>query len=934
MVESAQEKQIRVGMRPTLLIGLGGSGQMVLAHLKARFIHNYGEVPPAIEFLGFDTDQTATAVQVGGQVVSLTKGVELVEIGGIETANIIRNLDRYPSIAEWIAEDKERIPTAAIVMGAKQVRPLGRLSMFWNVEKIFNKIDASIRRLTDIKLSSDQIGVNVFIVSSVCGGTGSGAILDIAYLARHVISKLGARASFCYVNAILTLPSVFPTVDKNGIESNAFACMRELDYFIEQGRWTIDYGNPRVRVVEFDGVRPFNICYLVDARNEQGLGLAGMPEIAPMLAEAMYLQISSQVGRAQDSAFDNVRALTDRSPDPEDGKLKYNSFSGLGTASLVYPVHKIIDQCAYKLGQELLTNHLLKDTVQVDRVDAAVGSFVQANQLEIDTLLQVVARDSKGNLVRIALDPRVLDRFKENELLNATQAYLTKAESTVDNEFTQLLEFNRKAAVDRLTQALTTEVERVVDDPNGGLKFADLFLERLDMRLSKMRTDMDKQRMEMDQRRDKAQAQLRQTQNEFVQSYGGFPIGRGGRVREARNRHVEMFQIYLAAKFESRKREAAIALQAALSTVIQAKRAGVKRTVDRLQFIQGMFQANVEKMGTGPRARVDFVLSEDVTSDADIETWYKEHYALLGASPAIGLLEAKGPLHSWFDIEQDALSDRVMDYARGVFDDLKQKSIEDIIVSKRSVLDPRKRLDDLIKRSVPFWMFREEGVLGQGFMSEEITVIGVPDAERSIYKGMTEERWNLSSTFDPYQITILRTKHGVPAFALTQWRDFKQAHDHILRNNLKPLYVFPDVRPGGEHAKQVFALGVAYGYIFKSGVFYYLVSADPAEPPIRIDQGMDKSLGIFRNNEDYIRLIEGKYQEKISNIGVDAASKVLEEFIANPYVYELKGGAKVTNLDTAAMTKDLTIWRVGSQNYDLVKQLREIVKNYMKVLRA
>ncbi|NMB77628.1 MAG: AMP-binding protein, partial [Methanomicrobiales archaeon] len=49
--------------------------------------------------------------------------------------------------------------------------------------------------------------------------------------------------------------------------------------------------------------------------------------------------------------------------------------------------------------------------------------------------------------------------------------------------------------------------------------------------------------------------------------------------------------------------------------------------------------------------------------------------------------------------------------------------------------------DDLIKRSVPFWMFREEGVLGQGFMSEEITVIGVPDAERSIYKGMTEERW-------------------------------------------------------------------------------------------------------------------------------------------------------------------------------------------------
>ena len=59
MALTVQEMQQRVGMRPTLLIGLGGTGQKVLIQLKAHFMRVYGQVPPAVEFLCFDTDQTA-----------------------------------------------------------------------------------------------------------------------------------------------------------------------------------------------------------------------------------------------------------------------------------------------------------------------------------------------------------------------------------------------------------------------------------------------------------------------------------------------------------------------------------------------------------------------------------------------------------------------------------------------------------------------------------------------------------------------------------------------------------------------------------------------------------------------------------------------------------------------------------------------------------
>jgi len=82
------EMQRQTNMRPTLLIGLGGTGQKVLVQLKARFIRNFGGVPDAVRFLCFDTDQTPDKAQTEGKVVSLTTDTELVNIGGIETANI------------------------------------------------------------------------------------------------------------------------------------------------------------------------------------------------------------------------------------------------------------------------------------------------------------------------------------------------------------------------------------------------------------------------------------------------------------------------------------------------------------------------------------------------------------------------------------------------------------------------------------------------------------------------------------------------------------------------------------------------------------------------------------------------------------------------------------------------------------------------------
>lgn len=935
MALTPQEIQQKANLRPTLLIGIGGTGQKVLVQLKARFLRNYGVKPAAVEFLCFDTDQTLEQVNLNGQPISLTPGAELVNIGGIQTANILRHLDINPAIAAWITEDKERIPVQAITMGAKQVRPLGRLSLFWHVGTVASKIKAAVARLTDMRLHSQQYGVNVFIIASVCGGTGSGGFLDMAYLTRKEIENANLPSSFCNINAILALPSVFPNVDPIGIQSNAFAALRELDYFMETGEWRVNYGNAAVGVVDFSGQRPFNICYLVDARNERGGGLVGLEDIAPMIAEAVYLQISSQIGAATNSVFDNVRVLSSRVFYKEENTYKGTVYSSLGTASLVFPVNRIIELCAQRLGRELIERYLLCPAPPPEKIDAAAQSFLQAWQIDGEAILQQLARDSRGNIMRITLNPNALNTFKESEMYGATVSYLNKAETALDNDFSQQIEKNRKTIAEKLSSAIESEVNRLADDPTNGLNAAIAFLDRLDERLALARRDLDKARADMDQRRERIQNQIKATQDAFVSSFKSFPVGRANRIREARDQHIQTFQNYLTVRSESRKREAALALLANFSVTIQSMRARLQNTVSRMQFAQTQWQTQIARDQAGHKSRTDFVLADDITTNADIDRYYAEHLARLGDSPLAGLLNSQGPLHEWLNWEQEQIADHILNYARSVFADLRNITIEDIIIEKRDEVDPRARLQSLVNRSAPFWSYQVEGRMGQDWQSEKIVAVGVNDNENSIYKDAIETSQILTSTFDPYTITVLQTKHGVPLFALTQYPAFKEKHDLVMRSGLKPLYVFPEVRPGGQRAKQVFALGIAYGFIFKSGVYYYIVPRDAGDQPLQLDRGMGESLHMFRNNEELVDQVSAQVEHEISISGIELAHQVLDSFVSEPYVMELRGGATRANIDRKAMSKDTSVGRAGSANYDLLMELRETVKAYIKdVLRA
>ncbi len=917
----AQEEQIKQ-MRPTLLIGLGGTGQKVLVQLKARFIRNYGRVPRPVEFLAFDTDQAVEETSIMGERVRLVPGTELHNIGNVETGTIVQHLSRYPALAAWMSEDKEKFPLRAVTMGAQQVRSLGRLAFFWHVGAIYDNLLAAAGRLTHLELGAEKRGINVFIITSVCGGTGSGIYLDMAYLMRHVVSQSNIQESNCYINGILALPSVFPTVDPQGIQSNAFAALTELDYLMDNPVWEVDYGNQQVSAVSFQAQRPFNICYLIDSRNERGQGLQGLEEIAPMIAEAVYLQVSSQVGDTNASAFDNVKILGHSTLNVATLEMRPSAYSSLGTAAINFPAGKIIDYCANRLNIEMISGDLLRPVTSEAAVQKAVDAFVQANAIDAETILESLARDADNKTRQVVLAPNQLDKVDQDSLQRAANSMVSRAGNMLNDELLPMLDRNQAAARARLEAALAAEVNRLVDDQAYGLAFAMDFLRRLDAQLTEIRERLGKERDEIDQRRDRAEREQKKAHKAFQDSFaGGLPFGRKGRIREARDRYLNMAQAALRARYDVRRREVAGSALSAFSTAIQEQSRRIQAQFDRLRRIEQQFRSTVERINSDDRVNV---LAQEIATKADFENYYRQYKERGTGRPVMGLAEQHGPFSQWLDEDQETIANHLLTFSRKLFMPISEIGVEDVILEKDKE-QSSKRLRDLIERSVPFWSYKKAGVLESDWKSEEIVVVGVEEKENSIFKNDVQTGQQLTSTFDKHQLLVLQTKHGVPLFALTQYEQFRAAHDNVMQRNLKPLYVLPEVRPGGHKAKEVFALGIIFGEVFASGAFYYAKPENEVDQAIRLNQGMANSLQSLRSNNELIRSLERRVNDRVQQIGKSQASAMVKAWIDAPVIDERKGGI---NNDNTEMIKNSTI---GSRTYvaaDLMADLRKLMQAY------
>lgn len=339
------------GMTPTVIVGVGGTGKTVLLKVRAMIAESYGALDqlPIVAFLHIDTDQNdlkAQSVEVLKQDISL-RPVEQIhaKVDKSDTANILGRLDDYPHIAEWFP--RELKATESILDGAGQVRALGRFAFTHNYSAIKEQFLSVMQRviegrevMTRTGVRVDQ-GVNVFVVCSLLGGTGSGMYLDLAYCLRDWIPAANQPQTSAY----LVLPGTARGVAKRQI-ANSYAALMELNYYSSSNtRFEAQYTATEVISDHAGRNQPFRFCYLVGNTNPN-YQIPDLGGVMDMVAQNIFLDFSSGLSQHKKTIRDNIAQLLGGLD-----ALGYpQSFMTFGLSAIQFPLNRVLDACASRLA--------------------------------------------------------------------------------------------------------------------------------------------------------------------------------------------------------------------------------------------------------------------------------------------------------------------------------------------------------------------------------------------------------------------------------------------------------------------------------------------------------------------------------------------------------------------------------------------------------
>lgn len=239
---------------PTVFVGLGGSGKSVLMRLRKQFHERFTAWGPRFDrfarFVFVDTDRGEFAPRNQNNAVFadvLPHESELVEcmIRRAEFQEIFDNLERQvdSEYLHWLKLSMRTVGAGAVEDGAGTHRQFGRLAFFVNYEAIRLKIRTQIEEvLAYANQNANEVRpdrIEVVVVTSLAGGTGSGMFLDVAYLVRDILSHPDYNAlQIKHVTIVAFLPEMFQNAGEALLarfRQNAYSALLELEY----------YGTPR-----------------------------------------------------------------------------------------------------------------------------------------------------------------------------------------------------------------------------------------------------------------------------------------------------------------------------------------------------------------------------------------------------------------------------------------------------------------------------------------------------------------------------------------------------------------------------------------------------------------------------------------------------------------------------------------------------------------
>ncbi|MBE6631105.1 MAG: hypothetical protein E7623_00225 [Ruminococcaceae bacterium] len=391
-------------MKNILLIGVGGTGSRAVDTFFKRYQQFGKHNDNHITALVFDTD--------AGDIKNIDAATPVVMA---DSASVGTVCDRFGKnyLREWFPCDNEQVRSQEMVRGASQWRKKSYLAFL-------NLMNKPLERAKFIgaleKMVADPAAIcEIYVISSVAGGTGSGSFIPIALFAKRYIRKNLGKDPI--VNAMIALPEIFADSqtpeNKIKVYANAYAILRELNAInlvarnYNAGRSAQKKAPVKFRIghpdeptvgVLFDAsdksywtpeAAPFSQVFLLD--RIPGLNSVSAHEI--VLANSLYTILCTDIGAAFDSEFSNHELL--RSQNNGSNAV----YAGVSTSQIRFPVDSILEYVAHQKTLDSCDNEWL---VLHKKVEATIR---EKEQFAKESKSRYTMKDGEyANLVLEAFD--------------------------------------------------------------------------------------------------------------------------------------------------------------------------------------------------------------------------------------------------------------------------------------------------------------------------------------------------------------------------------------------------------------------------------------------------------------------------------------------------------------------------------------------------
>lgn len=843
-------------LKRSLFIGLGGTGLKSIVHTKKRFIDTYGEVPPMIGFLAFDTDDDGINFKLDSHLGDQKIGLDKSEFLHTKVKNPQEVLKKLPELFDFVPL-KNRKSLITLVKGAGQVRSNGRFATHFNYSGIVNAIHS---KLTGI-LNADSIAnknyevngsdVEINMMFSVAGGTGSGTFIDMAYIVKEVSKNINATVGVSTIGFAI-LPDVFKSM-MNGpamenVLPNGYGALHDLDYLMHHDfdklPLDIKYANKTISIT----TPPFDLVFTINNIDKNANTYTRIDDLSELIGLAMFTG-SSELSGNMASSYDNVRNVN------ANGQMKVldkESWAcGLGLSELFYDGNKLGNIYAHKASMTIVNNLLTPETDSFNLDDVFIDNAKirenngDANNELIDSLL--------------SSNPRILYSYIQDIKApeGETQAYLNNVEESGKIE----IELNFDKKKEEVDQLLKSFIKKNINKASG-VGNVDKFLKGLEKHIQIFIEEMEAEKIEISSNDGFYKNQLDQHISE-LKGLTFLEKKLGSKLNDTKDDVVQSVNLIAINMHEMFRRQYAITFFNNLLQTINTYR----ELIDNIKFKLNNVENSCESKAVGLQNQIDeepkkFVkeLHRDYVNSVKV---FDEDISIL---EFIKELSTDNGLFDFSEVSEKMIENSLWKFTKKLSKALeyRNKKIDEVLDEY-----PTDKLNSLLKemiiKSNPLWSYDYKGfVIGEPL--HEAFIIGVPNSKKAkrIKEGLkdileTNQKVSFNSTNMNDRIVVYRMEAAVPVYAVSNMTLYKEKNDKsgishhidanwVLRMEREGFDIYPKKKE--DHSLEFWVTGFIYGFIKHDGekyLSYSLKQGDPIEDYwIELGKYRDEAFDAFK----------------------------------------------------------------------------------------